>query len=1612
MKRLVSVCMAWVLVMSLAPAAAAVVRESGSGATAAVGSPVPATLSAPGMVSAAALPDKDFDSLADAGNTDPQGIWSDGTTMWVADSVDGMVYAYDHATRSRDPDRDFEPSDLHADNTEPYGIWSDGMTLWVVDGDADNPKIYAYDLETKARVVSEDFDSLQAAGNTVPTGLWANVTTMWVADETGAKIYAYDRTTRERDIDKDINTLKGHFHRTPTGLWSDGTTIWVSDVSDFHRTGAKTAYAYNLTSGGRLPGFDATFPDFGWRLAGLWSDGTTLWAASSWSEKIYATTLPKPPAEPTELAAQSGDGQITLSWTGVADADSGSSSIVGYDVRYWRPQRPGLRHTVRRSDSAAVAETVTGLVNGTVYKFEVRARNSEASSEWVSADPVFATDYIPPDGAPGAPSNLAAEPGDANMTVSWAAPTDTGDSAITGYEVRYRRAASSATAWTTHDSPVVGMTTVIDGLMNIQPYDVQVRAANDEGSGHWVTATAGALSINAAATGMWSDGSILYISDMYDRKAYAYNLATSTSAPGSDIDLEPGISFIRELWGDDETLYVLDWTDGIYTYDRNTRQRTKDLDYAGVSSPPRGEGSFDGWVPEDMYFDGETMWVLDLWTDKVYAYGAKSRLRRPDLDLDVAGNGAVYSSMWSDGETLWLGGRKPSTNRIVVHAFNLRTKSRDLDLDLDIDNTIDEGYVLGMWSDGTTMWSLHSPEGRLINASPLERRPAPVPSLSAEVGDTELLLRWSNPDDGLADPTYEVQYREDSPTGTWTPVVRSDTAAQAETVTGLTNGEYYGLRVRAVSDSGHAGRWTTATGSPAPAGAPDAPQNLAVDGVTETADEGGADRALSVQWDPSSATPAPTYEARYRADRLTPQPWTTLTVTGTSGRIAGLEAGTRYEVQVRAVNAGVAGPWATASNRAGRGFYALPQDTSPGGIWSDGDIMWVSDSRNRRILAFDMATKERIPERDFYGLAEKLINQPSSLWSDGEMMWVVNDTLFTSRRVASFDMDLGRYGLYVETVFSEYDPQAGSSLLDSEGNAAPNGIWGDGSTLWIADSDDTKAYAYHIVTGARKHLQDFDDMVEPRYEDFAARSQVWPGGMWSDGTTMWVVDEVTDRIYAYRMSDKQRNPLLDIEFDVEVELEDVWSSGDGTLWVADAWTDSIIPRMLPDPPGAPSGLDASPGDGSVTVDWLAPIRIGSSDITGYTVRYFDADMPGTVSTVSRADAEALSEVITGLTNGKTYVVEVRAHNSETHSDWVSVSAVPVGPPGPVRSLDAEGVYRALNVSWQPPDEDGGSTVIGYDVRYRINVPGAPWTPDPSSLSDTEWTIDNLVNGVDYEIQVRARNDGFEGDWLAITETPLAVPLEPTVERVTSGDRELAVEWSAPIDDGGSSISGYDVEYRIKDSGASWTRDRSSLSDTEWTIDNLDNGVEYEIQVRARNSRGPGDWSLPGEGTPSTVPGTPRNVRAAPGDGALVVQWDAPDDDGGLSLLDYRVSYRTRSPQGQWTVDSDSVTAEELPWTIDAPLMNGTAYDVSVEARNDNGHGPEALANAVPAAAPSVPRNVSATPRRPRAAGGVEGAQQRRRRCSGLPGAVPHPQPAGAVDGGLRQRDSDGRVLDD
>ena len=178
---------------------------------------------------------KDFAADTGAGNLDLRGICSDGATMFVADDAPSLrkFFAYKVSDQSRDSGKDFN---LHADNAEPTGVWCNESTIWVADSDDD--KIYAYKLSDGSRDSGKDFDTLDAAGNDHPEGIWSDGTTMWVADSDDDKVYAYRMSDESRDADKDITLDSGN--DAPYGVWSDGTVLLVVDTTDTE------LYAYDL----------------------------------------------------------------------------------------------------------------------------------------------------------------------------------------------------------------------------------------------------------------------------------------------------------------------------------------------------------------------------------------------------------------------------------------------------------------------------------------------------------------------------------------------------------------------------------------------------------------------------------------------------------------------------------------------------------------------------------------------------------------------------------------------------------------------------------------------------------------------------------------------------------------------------------------------------------------------------------------------------------------------------------------------------------------------------------------------------------------------------------------------------------------------------------------------------------------------------------------------------------------------------------------------------------------------------------------------------------------------------------------------------------------------
>ena len=258
------------------------------------------------------------DFTLDAANDYPTGIWSDGTTMWVADFEDHKLYAYRMSDRSRDSGKDFT---LDADNGSPVGIWSDGTTMWA--SDFTDAKLYAYRMSDRRRDSGKDFNTLSAAGNLSPEGIWSDGTTMWVADTGNDTVFAYDLSTRAWDSEKDITLAPGH--DSPMGVWSNGSTMWVSDWRD-----AKL-YAYRMSDRSWDSGKDFALDADDESYEGIWSAGSTMWVASRDDDRLYAYDWNNPATgAPTITGAVRVGETLAAGTRSIADADGLDAAIFEY----------------------------------------------------------------------------------------------------------------------------------------------------------------------------------------------------------------------------------------------------------------------------------------------------------------------------------------------------------------------------------------------------------------------------------------------------------------------------------------------------------------------------------------------------------------------------------------------------------------------------------------------------------------------------------------------------------------------------------------------------------------------------------------------------------------------------------------------------------------------------------------------------------------------------------------------------------------------------------------------------------------------------------------------------------------------------------------------------------------------------------------------------------------------------------------------------------------------------------------------------------------------------------------------------------------------------------
>ena len=368
------------------------------------------------------------------------------------------------------------------------------------------------------------------------------------------------------------------------------------------------------------------------------------------------------------------------------------------------------------------------------------------------------------------------------------------------------------------------------------------------------------------------------------------------------------------------------------------------------------------------------------------------------------------------------------------------------------------------------------------------------------------------------------------------------------------------------------------------------------------------------------------------------------------------------------------------------------------------------------------------------------------------------------------------------------------------------------------------------------------------------------------------------------------------------------SSGTGP---ASAASNPVTPSNSP--PGAPTGVVASPASGQAAVSWTAPAATGGSSITSYTVTPYAGSTAGTPVQVSGSTTSAN---VTGLTNGTAYTFTVTAANANGTGPASPASAA-VTPedtifdfstPGTVDSGDASSAELGVNFTASTSGTVNGIRFYKASTNTGTHV-GSLWTSTGTLLASGTFTNETasgwqtltfsspvgITAGTDYVAGYLAPKGHYSYNTSAFSSG------------VTNGPLTAVATGSVST---GNGVYAY---------GSSTTFPSNSY-----------NAANYWVDVLFQ----------PGSGGTSGPPTAPSGLTATPASSEAQVSWTAPSSNGGSSITSYTVTPYAGSTAGTPVQVSGSTTSANV-----TGLTNGTAYTFTVTAANANGTGPASPASA-------------------------------------------------------------------
>ena len=330
-------------------------------------------------------------------------------------------------------------------------------------------------------------------------------------------------------------------------------------------------------------------------------------------------------------------------------------------------------------------------------------------------------------------------------------------------------------------------------------------------------------------------------------------------------------------------------------------------------------------------------------------------------------------------------------------------------------------------------------------------------------------------------------------------------------------------------------------------------------------------------------------------------------------------------------------------------------------------------------------------------------------------------------------------------------------------------------------------------------------------------------------------------------------------------------------------SETARPDVRPDTPAPPT---LAFGDRKLTVSWVPP-RTEGSPIQTYTLEISPAPPSGIVQ---KTGVTGTSIEWTGLENGASYQVRVRAHNRAPEpsefSPW-SAAMVPAAPPAAANApttklLSPVGSQAQIEVAWNAPEKNGDA-ISGYELRVKQGASVVKTVPVGAGQTTQAVVVDTSTTN--YTFDVRAKNKAGWGEFspASAPRRGVTAPGAPTGVAASEGDNRVGVTWTAGAANGAAAG---EIRYEYSVKGGGWRNDWvSGGTNGSGTIGNgqVNNNGSYTIRVRAVSTVDGSEFASGASNTSNSVApfgqiGNPSAKASASGT-TINYSWTSPGANG-------------------------------------------------------------------------------------------------------------------------------------